>query len=560
MELIQNSINLTMEQFRDILNKLENSSVTIRKTLENKYNIVINGEEFLDIDKFTLSKLLDFYRIKSSYFAENDDTIIKMPKSYYKNREIMELLKDISVLNFFIDCCDMEGFFEERELKYAKINDIMIRQLESAKTVYFSHPMKTNNSEYEFVCLELLYNMFPNCEIINPNSDKYRWSKGWDVHSEELDGVWDNKFWYYLYDSMVHYCNLIKNSDVLCYAPIFEINSRRLPKDHTRRVNYIRHVTKGVKTEVSYATKLGIPVLTFDQPVNGSSSSSSSSSGGLTNDIIDKYNGLIPSKIPNPLFMCDMKIKGGNKSSSFSETLRDVGNIYRYNSPYPFDLYYHKLTLEIAEKPKHMEEYKLFEPWDIESPILDIQKMKLKEFGMKKEEIDGIKTFLNARERIDEMLSSKPLPGSELKVKAKYICDFVEYMKMIGIDCIDCISCADVNNMLSVDLINFKLDKLESKLRPASCIFMIDRNNYEKVKDLFRKYGFTKKFVDLTDRLKIIENEYEGPIKKFRSHVSLENIYLRKISNDVAIGYEGHEKSKLLEDMRKVENIREMKD
>ena len=150
MELIQNSINLTMEQFRDILNKLENSSVTIRKTLENKYNIVINGEEFLDIDKFTLSKLLDFYRIKSSYFAENDDTIIKMPKSYYKNREIMELLKDISVLNFFIDCCDMEGFFEERELKYGKINDIMIRQLESAKTVYFSHPMKTNNSEYEF--------------------------------------------------------------------------------------------------------------------------------------------------------------------------------------------------------------------------------------------------------------------------------------------------------------------------------------------------------------------------------------------------------------------------
>jgi hypothetical protein len=193
-----------------------------------------------------------------------------------KNKDLGHIINEIIDLrSALLKKFDSDMLNEMYELE-AKKNGIMKQQFLDMETVYFAHAMKTYFPEhccYEKRAFDIwnrelneggkLRTIFGEDKadklknaIINPNSEEYRWkgSIDFDMHSQEEWGFSWRKFSV----SMPHYCDLVTKSDGLIWGTIFTHNNRKNAKS-----KYIRKVPRGMKTEISCATKLGIPTLTF---------------------------------------------------------------------------------------------------------------------------------------------------------------------------------------------------------------------------------------------------------------------------------------------------------
>ena len=247
-------------ELRKLLDIIEGKTTIITwntNTDSEIYNIDIEGQNF-SLSKTNIFLLLKFFGFNSFYPNRNKENtaIIQIPKLWYKSQELKSLLKDRHIQTIFWSYKKDDNVMEN-------IDSIMRKRYENMKTIYFSHPMITYNTDIEKECLNIIEkeigNILPSSikEIINPNSEKYRWKKDHDMHETEDWGFSWSKF----ANSMPHYCDLVYKSDGLIYLPIFDSNKRK-----NARVKFTRKITRGVKTEISYCTKLGDPLITFTQP------------------------------------------------------------------------------------------------------------------------------------------------------------------------------------------------------------------------------------------------------------------------------------------------------
>lgn len=272
---------ITIDEYRNIQNLMEGNSIYISWDNINgnkNYNIEILKEsvEKFNVNDTVLFNLLNFYGFNSFYHKDSNSTIIKMPKLWYKNKELSALMKELNLSNlmfqhgktiFGIDKINGIGCVEYYNGIQDKIRKIMRIQYENMKTLYYAHPMKTYNMSIEKEGLNIIEreigNKLPSSikEVVNPNSDKYRWKGERDMHETE---DWGSGFsWEGFANSMPHYCNLVYNSDGVIYLPIFDFNRRK-----NARRKFTRKIKRGMKTEMSYCTKLGDPLITFTDPDN----------------------------------------------------------------------------------------------------------------------------------------------------------------------------------------------------------------------------------------------------------------------------------------------------
>lgn len=225
---------------------------------------------------------------------------------YIRNKELGRLLEENK--SALSEKLTMERM-NKLEILREKINEIMKQQFLNMETVYFAHAMKTyypGNCCYEKRCFDIWNrelgengklriilgddnaDMMLNKKdkgIVNPNTDEYRWKGevGSDMHSQDN---WDRGFsWRKFAKSMPHYCDLVHKSDGLIWGPIFDHNNRK-----NARSKWIRKVPRGMKTEISYETKLGCPTLTFTRPEVV---------------VIDLKKYILPTDIGIPYYMID---------------------------------------------------------------------------------------------------------------------------------------------------------------------------------------------------------------------------------------------------------------
>lgn len=257
-EIIMDDAN----EIRKLLNLMEGKTVLINWNTNGDtktYNIDIEGQNFILSDT-NIFFLLDFFGFKSFYPDNRYKNIatIQIPKLWYKDQELKNLLKDGHVQTKFWS-------YKKGAKIRENINRIMRNKYENMKTLYFSHPMITYNKNIEKVCLDIIDreigNKLPSSikDVINPNSDEYKWKGEHDMHEAEDWGF----SWEGFANSMPHYCDLVYKSDGLIYLPIFDLNTRK-----NARVRFTRKIKRGVKTEISYCTKLGDPLITFTDPDN----------------------------------------------------------------------------------------------------------------------------------------------------------------------------------------------------------------------------------------------------------------------------------------------------
>jgi len=270
---IDEDITTDVDDIRKILDIMEGEKIRIDwdKDINIEsgkiYDLTIGSKSFL-LEQKNLFFLLKFYGFKSFYRNSNGFAEGQIPKLYYKDKELGKLLKDRHM--HFAIWPQKENRIEKEEGEegtdfWRDINRIMRKRYENMETLYFAHPMITYNTDIEKECLNIIEreigNKLPSSikEVINPNSDKYKWKGEYDMHGTEDWGFSWKKF----ADSMPYYCNLVYNSDGLIYLPIFDLNRRK-----NARVKFTRKIKRGVKTEISYCTKLGDPLITFTDPDN----------------------------------------------------------------------------------------------------------------------------------------------------------------------------------------------------------------------------------------------------------------------------------------------------
>jgi len=293
MENIEKAIEL-----RKLLDIMEGKSIIINwntnKNLTEHYIIKIEQINF-NLSENELFFLLDFFGFNSFYPDKKDKNmaIIQIPKLWNKSKELKNLLKDRHIQSIYWS-------YKKDEELVEKIDSIMRKSYDNMKTLYFAHPMKTYNTNIEKECLNIIEkeigNKLPSSikEIINPNSDEYRYKEDNDMHkTEEWGFSWEN-----FANSMPYYCNLVYNSDGVIYLPIFKTNNRK-----NARTDFIRKITRGMKIEISYCTKLGNPLITFNKP----------------------YNNLIPTDINLPNYMIDY-IKGEITEHKYQTNIKHIIN------------------------------------------------------------------------------------------------------------------------------------------------------------------------------------------------------------------------------------------
>jgi len=356
-------ITMNMDEFKNILCLMEGKKIIISENKDSddgveRYNINIDGERFPGISNDIIFALLGFYGIKTFY----PNTTFKIPRLWYKNGIFGGLTKDIYIERaqfgrISFNELKYPGFhndaYKRMDLLTEKMNDIMRGEILGMKRLYFAHPMKTYypaHPSFEKRCFDIIENKkesknpmidIVSREIVNPNSDTYRHKIGDvdDMHSVE---EWHGFSWRKFGTSMRHYCELVASCDVLIYTPIFTYNTRKNAK-----VKWIRKIPRGVKTEISYATKLGMPIFTFVCP-----------------EVVDGY--ILPTRIcptswdfiRHKKFDMDKIIKIYHSEQAF-----------RYTSTSPFHMYYNKRTGEIHENPDGAgcagdKDLAVFEPWD----------------------------------------------------------------------------------------------------------------------------------------------------------------------------------------------------
>jgi len=294
-------------ELRKLLDIIEGKPIIITWNKNNNsemYNINIERQNF-SLSETNIFFLLKFFGFNSFYPNRDKENtaIIQIPKLWYKSQELKSLLKDIHIQTIFWSYKKDDNVMET-------VDSIMRKSYENMKTIYFSHPMITYNTDIEKECLNIIEkeigNKLPSSikEIINPNSEKYRWKKDHDMHETENWGFSWSKF----ANSMPHYCDLVYKSDGLIYLPIFDLNKRK-----NARIKFTRKTTRGVKTEISYCTKLGDPLITFIEPDNNMTSTNIELpyytleyiNGKIINEvphgekIIDKFTNNIIGKIEN---------------------------------------------------------------------------------------------------------------------------------------------------------------------------------------------------------------------------------------------------------------------
>lgn len=308
---IDEDITTDVDDIRKILDLMEGKSVEIgwdenayRESNNKIYDISVE-KQYFSLEQNNLFFLLGFYGFKSFYHNNNDDdcdssTTIQIPKLYYKDNELKRLLKDLYTQRAFWS-------YKKGEDIIGNINSIMRKRYDNMKTLYYAHPMKTYNTNIEKEGLNIIEREIGNKlplsikEVVNPNSDKYRWKGEHDMHETE---DWGSGFsWSKFAESMPHYCNLVYNSDGVIYLPIFDFNRRK-----NARRKFTRKIKRGMKTEISYCTKLGDPLITFTDP----------------ND------NMLPTDIRLPLYMID-HIRGritryGNENSGIEKIINTIDN------------------------------------------------------------------------------------------------------------------------------------------------------------------------------------------------------------------------------------------
>lgn len=363
---------------------------------------------------------------------------------YIRNKELERVLKDVEDIRAeLINKYDSDKINKLEKLR-EKTNGIMKQQFLDMEVLYFAHAMKTyfpKHPYYEKRFFDIwnrelgengklriilgddkadLFNQKINKGIINPNTDEYRWKDPYsDMHNQDDWGF----SWRNFARSMPHYCELVYKSNGLIWGPIFDYNNRK-----NARSKWVRKVPRGMKTEISYSTKLGDPTITLTRPEvvkingyeyilptdisipyymidhidariewgggaskeakiindeNGVMLGYIDGSGNL-GDIVKDANGNMFSKIEGSVSPCFTHLyigASGHIEGNMIKGLSTLGgkimykswdgwenheNKSRYSSPNPFDMYYDTRTGEIHENPTKYGDWVVFEPWNKE--------------------------------------------------------------------------------------------------------------------------------------------------------------------------------------------------